>query len=94
MKNNKYIYIYIYYIYIYIYIYIRKINKVRYCHTFSVYLLDFYRGFTAFTDFQADINVNIHVVTMRNDVTSGVTSGVSNVTLKLLKNGIITKSGQ
>ena len=30
---------------------------------------------------------------MRNDVTSGVTSGVSNVTLKLLKkNGIITKS--
>ena len=60
-----------------------KINKVRYCHTFSVYLLDFYRGFTAFTDFQEDINVNI--ATMRNDVTSGITSGVSNVTLKLLK---------
>ena len=59
---------------------------------FSVYLLDFYRGYTAFTDFQDDINVNI--VTMRNDVTSGVTSGVSYVTLKLLKNGIITKSGQ
>ena len=57
-----------------------------------LYLLDFYRGFTAFTDFQEDINVNI--VTMRNDVTSGVTSGVSNVTLKLLTNGIITKSGQ
>ena len=73
-------------------IYIYIINKVRYCHTFSVYLLAFYRSFTAFTDFQEDINVNI--VTMRNDVTSGVIYGVSNVTLKLLKNGIITKSGQ
>ena len=50
---------------IYIYIEREKISKVRYCHTFSVYLLDFYRGFTAFTDFQEDINVNI--ATMRND---------------------------
>ena len=64
------------YIFIYIYIYIKNQQSPISPHNF-VYFIRFYR-FHCSNRFSRRRQV-VNIATMRNDVTSGVTSGVSNV---------------
>ena len=68
------------FIYIYIYIYIEN-QQSPISPPNSVYFVNFYRGFIVLTDFQENINI----ATIRYNVTSGVTSSISNVTFSIVK---------